>query len=275
MITTVAYYAATVQAFAADSSGSFKMNTSPHQTMPYISATLATASKVFADKGVTMVKDDIEATSLAQNGSPLPDLGILIGGNTSKLLRTIKDACNQHKLTAFLRAKHPHNDIICNLLQINLNDRARIGHLTWCEFGKHNDTRLDIKKASIKHASMAVYSRIIPHGHQALSQYQARPVVSLQLGLPVQSLQDRCRCGELFSSDGGHALCCKQWAGKSWVRGHDGIVEQVGYEIKRVGIPVTTDKNFITRHCSHFSDRSTGDGYVQANRSQAIKVRPT
>ena len=30
----------------------------------------------------------------------------------------------------------------------------------------------------------------------------------------------------------------------------------------------------MTRHCSHLSDRSTGDGYVQANRSQAIKVKP-
>ena len=90
------------------------------------------------------------------------------------------------------------------------------------------------------------HSHDVPCQHRQVNTYQARQVVSLQLGLPVQSLQDRCRCGESFSSDGGHALCCKQWAGKSWVRGHDLMVEQVGYEIKRVGKPVTTDKNFLT-----------------------------
>ena len=187
-ISCAAFYAATMRGFAADWLGNFRQNTSPHQTMPYISAILASASNHFVANGATLVKDDIEGTSHAKTGLPLPDLGILIGGNASNLLHTIKDACNQHKLTAFLRAKHPHNDIVRNLLQINPNDRARIGHLTWREVGKHNDMRLDIKKASIKHAPMAVYTRIIPHCHQALSQYQARQVVSLQLGLPVQSL---------------------------------------------------------------------------------------
>ena len=85
-ISCAAFYAATMRGFAADCLGNFRQNTSPHQTMPYISAMLASALNHFVVNGATLVKNDIEATSHAKTGLPLPDLGILIGGNASNLL---------------------------------------------------------------------------------------------------------------------------------------------------------------------------------------------
>ena len=106
-ISCAAFYAATMRGFAADYLGNFRQNTSPHQTMPYISAMLASASNHFVANGATLVKNDIEATSHAKTGLPLQDLGALIGGNASKLLHTIKDACNQHKLNSLPSCQAP------------------------------------------------------------------------------------------------------------------------------------------------------------------------
>ena len=54
--------------FAADCLGNFRQNTSPHQTMPYISAMLASASNHFVANSATLVKDDIEATPTLKLG---------------------------------------------------------------------------------------------------------------------------------------------------------------------------------------------------------------
>jgi hypothetical protein len=43
----------------------------------------------------------------------------------------------------------------------------------------------------------------------------------------------------------------------------DVVVDAIENEIKLVGMPVNTDKNFMARHCSHISSGSTGDAHVQ------------
>ena len=42
---------------------------------------------------------------------------------------------------------------------------------------------------------MAVYTRVVPHCHDALSQYQERQVFSLRLGLPVSRLKTEIGVG--------------------------------------------------------------------------------
>ena len=67
-ISCAAFYAATMRGFAADCLGNFRQHTSLRQTMPYISAMLASASNHFVANGATLVKDDIEATSHVKMG---------------------------------------------------------------------------------------------------------------------------------------------------------------------------------------------------------------
>ena len=50
------------------------------------------------------------------------------------------------------------------------------------------------------------------------------------------------------------------------------VVDQVACEAKRVGLNANSDKKFMARHCSHLTDRSTGDGYVQSNGPIKVKL---
>ena len=262
MVTGGAFYAATVKAICYEAQGQYPEKKGPNDSSQYLSEQFDHATSIMTSNGAVQVRTDAEAAQIQGNSLALPHRDALMSSDTRQLTATITSASNQHKLTVFLRAQHPHNKIVRNLLRLNPSDRARVWHLTKREVITHCNTRFDIpEKVPIQHTPMATYARSMQA--EALSQYQARHVVKLQLGLPIEHSQPLCRCGASFTPDGAHALCCRQWAGRGWGRGHDVVVDAIANEIKLVGMPVNTDKNFMARHCSHISSGSTGDAYVQ------------
>jgi len=116
MVTGGAFYAATVKAICYEAQGQYPEKKGPNDSSQYLSEQFDHATSIMTSNGAVQVRTDAEAAQIQGNSLALPHRDALMSSDTRQLTATITSASNQHKLTVFLRAQHPHNKSVRNLL---------------------------------------------------------------------------------------------------------------------------------------------------------------
>ena len=153
------------------------------------------------------------------------------------LMATTRKATNQAQLATWY--KYSNDDVarVSAIRATNPSLNARAQHLaTTVTTGPYG--RFDVPPAiNIKHNPTAFLTSILPYGSDGMSSYQMSIYLILILGLPMQPMLIRdgtCPCGAPRSMFGYHELNCKQWAGKSWHKGHDLCGKALAYVTPRL-----------------------------------------
>ena len=74
-----------------------------------------------------------------------------------------------------------------------------------------------------------------------------------------------CPSGAPHSTFGYHQLNCRQWAGKSWHKGHDLCVKARSYETRRLGLGVVDSDHIMKTDYAHSTSKNRGDIAVTAD----------
>ena len=265
-VAPAAFFAATLRFYAKINNRPAKNGSvDPAQVKEGLSEQFIKTAEHFTTRGAEMIKADEDRKKfLNVQLIPHPDV-VLSGQPLDALQTTIAESQRQNKLSDFLKQANPDKMLVEKLRKCNPADTARMAHLSTREIPIQPKNRMDIPPdQKITYTPLAFLDRINPNNADGLSKYQAGKVIKLIMGLDQDIGFQTCPCGQQFTKDGAHQLCCRQHAAKGWNRGHDLVVEAIKKETDRLGIQGTTNKQTLSNKYSHAADGKVADALIKS-----------